>query len=252
MSEIPQSHPRYVSLLTREKVVSGVEEGITGLSGLVAQGRGEAFDYFLGERTTPPGDDAERAATAMLLLAERPVLSVNGNAAALVPQGMVDLANKIGAPLEVNIFYRTEERVKKIADLLRRSGAKTVYGEDPNARVPGLDHDRAKACRGGVYDADVVLVPLEDGDRCEALVNMGKKVITVDLNPLSRTAKTATVTIVDNAIRALPNVVELVDEMTGLSREELEAVLEGYENDAILRRSVTLMIEHLRGQFPQD
>ncbi len=252
MSEIPPSHPRYASLITREKVVSGVEEGITGLPGLVAQGRGEAFDYFLGERTTPPGDDAERAAAAMLLLAERPVLSVNGNVAALVPQGMVDLANKIGAPLEVNIFYRTEERVKKIADLLRRSGAKTVYGEDPNARVPGLDHERAKACRGGVYDADVVLVPLEDGDRCEALVNMGKKVITVDLNPLSRTAKTATVTIVDNAVRALPNMVELVDEMIGLSREELEAILERYENEAVLRRSVALMIEHLRGQFPQD
>lgn len=252
MSEIPPSHPRYASLITREKVVSGVEEGITGLPGLVAQGRGEAFDYFLGERTTPPGDDAERAAAAMLLLAERPVLSVNGNVAALVPQGMVDLANKIGAPLEVNIFYRTEERVKKIADLLRRSGAKTVYGEDPNARVPGLDHERAKACRGGVYDADVVLVPLEDGDRCEALVNMGKKVITVDLNPLSRTAKTATVTIVDNAVRALPNMVELVDEMIGLSREELEAILERYENEAVLRRSVALMIEHLRGQFLQD
>ncbi len=252
MSEIPPSHPRYASLLTREKVVSGVEEGITGLPGLVAQGRGETFDYFLGERTTPPGDDAERAAAAMLLLAEHPVLSVNGNVAALVPQDMVDLANKIGAPLEVNIFYRTEERVKKIADLLRRSGAKTVYGEDPNARVPGLDHERAKACRGGVYDADVVLVPLEDGDRCEALVNMGKKVITVDLNPLSRTAKTATVTIVDNAVRALPNMVELVDEMIGLSREELEAILEGYENEDVLRRSVALMIEHLRGQFPQD
>ena len=63
---------------------------------------------------------------------------------------------------------------------------------------------------------------------------------------------TATVTIVDNAVRALPNMVELVDEMIGLSREELEAILEGYENEDVLRRSVALMIEHLRGQFPQD
>ena len=52
--------------------------------------------------------------------------------------------------------------------------------------------------------ADVVFVPLEDGDRCLALKKMGKKVITIDLNPLSRTSKTANITIVDNIIRALP------------------------------------------------
>ena len=35
-----------------------------------------------------------------------------------------------------------------------------------------------------------ILVPLEDGDRCEALVNMGKTVVVIDLNPLSRSATT--------------------------------------------------------------
>ena len=44
-------------------------------------------------------------------------------------------------------------------------------------------------------------MPLEDGDRCEALVAMGKTVLVVDLNPLSRTARTATVTIVDEVGR---------------------------------------------------
>ena len=39
MSDVPPSHPRYASLLTREKVVEGVERGITGLNGLIAQGR---------------------------------------------------------------------------------------------------------------------------------------------------------------------------------------------------------------------
>ena len=46
------------------------------------------------------------------------------------------------------------------------------------------------------------MVPLEDGDRCEALVNLEKQVLVVDLNPLSRTAKMATVTIVDEISRA--------------------------------------------------
>ena len=249
MSDVPPSHPRYVSLKTREKVVEGVEKGITGLNGLIAQGRGEALDYLIGERTTPPAQEAERAAAAMLLLAERPVLSVNGNAAALVPEEMVNLARRIGAPLEVNIFYRTEDRVKKIADLLRSLGAEKVYGEDPDVVIPGLDHARAKAARGGIFDADVVFVPLEDGDRCEALVRMGKRVITVDLNPLSRTARTSTVTIVDNVVRALPNLSSLVDEMAGQEEGKLRSILEGYDNGSILRRSVEEMISHLSDQF---
>ncbi|MDF0594198.1 4-phosphopantoate--beta-alanine ligase [Methanotrichaceae archaeon M04Ac] len=249
LSEVPRTHPRYASLMTREKLVEGVGRGITGLNGLIAQGRGEALDYLIGEVTTAPAMEAERAAAAMLLLAEGPVLSVNGNAAALVPKEMVALANKIGAPLEVNIFYRTEERVKKIADLLRGLGAGTVYGDEPDAQIPGLDHARAKAARGGIYDADVVFVPLEDGDRCEALVKMGKRVITVDLNPLSRTARTSTVTIVDNVVRALPNLISLVDEMAGQDEAELRRLLEGYDNRAVLRRSVEEMISHLTHQF---
>jgi 4-phosphopantoate--beta-alanine ligase len=249
LSDVPPSHPRYVSLKTREKVVEGVEKGITGLNGLIAQGRGEALDYLIGEKTTPPAQEAERAAAAMLLLAERPVLSVNGNAAALVPEEMVALARRIGAPLEVNIFYRTEDRVKKIADLLRCLGAEKVFGEDPDAVIPGLDHARAKAARGGIYDADVVFVPLEDGDRCEALIRMGKRVITVDLNPLSRTARTSTVTIVDNVVRALPNLISLVDEMAGQEEGKLRSILEGYDNRSVLRRSVAEMISHLSDQF---
>ncbi len=250
MSDVPPSHPRYASLMTREKVVEGVERGITGLNGLIAQGRGEALDYLLGEKTTPPAEEAERAAAALLLLAERPVLSVNGNAAALVPEEMVLLARKIGAPLEVNIFYRTEERVRRIADHLRSFGAEEVLGEEPDASIPGLDHARAKATRGGIFDADVVFVPLEDGDRCEALVRMGKRVITVDLNPLSRTARTSTVTIVDNVVRALPNLITLVEEMASLREAELLSTISAYDNRAVLRRSVEAMISHLSRQFP--
>lgn len=250
MSDVPPSHPRYASLLTREKVVEGVERGITGLNGLIAQGRGEALDYLLGEKTTPPAEEAERVAAALLLLAERPVLSVNGNAAALVPEEMVLLARKIGAPLEVNIFYRTEERVRRIADHLRSFGAEEVLGEEPDASIPGLDHARAKATRGGIFDADVVFVPLEDGDRCEALVRMGKMVITVDLNPLSRTARTSTVTIVDNVVRALPNLITLVEEMASLREAELLSTISAYDNRAVLRRSVEAMISHLSRQFP--
>jgi 4-phosphopantoate--beta-alanine ligase len=251
LTEIPKSHPRYFSLLARERVASGVKKGLTSTQGLIAQGRGEAFDYLLGERTTPAAAAATRAAAAMLLLAERPALSVNGNVAALVPEGMVELASEMRAPLEVNLFHRTEERVKKIADLLRFLGAEWVLGECPDAAVPGLEHARAKATRCGIYDADVVLIPLEDGDRCEALVAMGKSVIAIDLNPLSRTSRKATITIVDNIVRAVPGLIASVRQLRATPREDLLKILDDYNNNSVLRQSVEEIQTQLDLQFRQ-
>jgi 4-phosphopantoate---beta-alanine ligase len=248
LTEIPKSHPRYQSLLARERIAEGVKKGFTSTQGLIAQGRGEAFDYLLGEKTTPSAARATKAAAAMLFLAKKPALSVNGNVAALVPEEMVELSNALGIPLEVNLFHRTEERVSKIADLLRSLGAKNVLGEHPDANVPGLDHSRALATIGGIYDADVVLIPLEDGDRCEALVAMGKKVIAIDLNPLSRTSKMATITIVDNIVRAVPNLTRMIKELSSLSNEGLNRILEGYDNTRALAESLAEIKSHLDEQ----
>lgn len=245
MTEIPKSHPRYLSLLARERIAEGVIKGFTSTQGLIAQGRGEAFDYLLGEKTTFSAARATKAASAMLLLARKPALSVNGNVAALVPGEMVALSDALGIPLEVNLFHRTEERVSRIADLLRSLGAKNVLGEHPDASVPGLDHSRALATKGGIYDADVVLIPLEDGDRCEALVAMGKKVIAIDLNPLSRTSKKATITIVDNIVRAVPNLTGMIREISPLPRDELIRILEGYDNARTLADALADIKGHL-------
>jgi 4-phosphopantoate--beta-alanine ligase len=246
------SHPRYASLVARERVADGVKKGYTSSQGLIAQGRGECFDYLLGEMTTPSAEAATRAAAALLLLAERTALSVNGNVAALVPEEMVALANALRIPLEVNLFHRSEERVKKIADLLREKGAKKVLGENPNASVPGLDHVRALATRGGIFDADVVLIPLEDGDRCEALVAMGKKVIAIDLNPLSRTSRKATVSIVDNILRAVPHLTDQVQQLSELPRSDLERMMQEYDNETVLRNAVQEIQDHLNEQFRED
>jgi 4-phosphopantoate---beta-alanine ligase len=136
LTEIPKSHPRYASLKTRERVAEGVNAGITSIQGLIAQGRGEAFDYFIGERTTVSAFKATKLAASMLLLAKKPALSVNGNVAALVPNEMVTLSNELKAPLEINLFHRTEERVAKISALLRNLGAEWILGENPDTILP--------------------------------------------------------------------------------------------------------------------
>ena len=249
LTEIPKSHPRYASLVARERVAEGVKKGYTSTQGLIAQGRGECFDYLLGERTTASAAAAIRAGAALLLLAQRPAISVNGNVAALVPEEMVALAAALKIPLEVNLFHRSEERVKKIADLLREKGTEDVLGERPDTSVPGLDHARALATRGGIYDADVVLIPLEDGDRCEALLAMGKRVIAIDLNPLSRTAKKATVSIVDNILRAVPQLTEEVRQLSNKPRPDLEKILNEYDNQETLAGAVQEIRDHLDEQF---
>jgi 4-phosphopantoate--beta-alanine ligase len=232
--EVPESHPRYESLLTRHRIEEGVEKGITSKQGLIAQGRGEAFDYLLGEQTIESAREAERVAAAYLLLADHPILSVNGNVAALCPGELVELAETSGGKMEVNLFNRTDERMRAIVEHLREHGADEVLGLTADGRIPNLDHERAKVDSEGIGTADVVLVPLEDGDRAEALAAMGRTELVVDLNPMSRSARSATVPIVDNIVRAVPNVTASVCELRDASREELQAVVDAFDREAAL------------------
>ena len=206
--EISKAHPRYESLRLRELIADGYENGLVDRTGLIAHGRGEAFDYILGERTHPEAVLAAKTASAHLLLAKHPVISVNGNTAVLVPDELVELAEISKSRIEVNIFHRTEDRVEKLVDFLEGHGAHYVLGKDPDKKLPKLSHLRALCTWEGIFSSDCVFVPLEDGDRAEVLVGMGKKVLVVDLNPLSRSAKFATVTIVDNISRAMGVIIE--------------------------------------------
>ena len=189
MEEIPKNHPRYDSLKIREKLSNAVINGITHHTGLIAHGRGEAFDYILGEKTNKYAYEAERISAAALLLADDPVVSINGNVAALNPGDCINLSNEIPAKIEINLFHRSNERVNKIYVELKKNGADKIYGLKADANISFLDHNRGLCDKDGIFSSDVVLVPLEDGDRCQALRKMGKKVIAIDLNPLSRTAR---------------------------------------------------------------
>ena len=111
MTIIPKSHPRAKSLIIREKLVDGFDKGLVAKEGLLAQGRGEAFDYLLGEITGKAAQKAIKAASVLLLQAQKPVISVNGNIAALCSKELVKLAKITSSKLEVNLFYGTEEKI---------------------------------------------------------------------------------------------------------------------------------------------
>jgi 4-phosphopantoate--beta-alanine ligase len=185
---------------------------------------------------------AERTAAAFLLSARHPVISVNGNTAALAAREIAELQKASGALVEVNLFHRTEDRICAIEHLLQKAGSEVISGAAE--RLLPLQHDRAWCLREGTYSADVVLVPLEDGDRCEALVSMGKIVIAIDLNPLSRTARKATLTVVDELTRALPRITQACTELNPSEWTRLIASLDNHYLLSEAIREMTVRLSH--------
>lgn len=243
MQKIHPEHPRYQSLILREKMAQAYKQEILADTALIAHGRGEAFDYIIGEKTTIPAIKAIRTAAASLILAKNPVISINGNTAVLASQEVVDLAQILNAKLEINLYYRTPQRVLKVEQLLRKAGAKEVLGSDEEEYIPinGLEGPRSRASPEGLHKADVVLVPLEDGDRVEALIASGKKVITVDLNPLSRTSKNATISIVDNVVRALPLLKQEIEKFKECESYQLQEMIKKFDNHNNLQESLWII-----------
>jgi 4-phosphopantoate--beta-alanine ligase len=244
---LPEDHPRYLSLKIRHNITKGFEDKVVAKAGLIAHGRGEAFDYIIGECTNPPAKEAISAAAAALLLAKHPVISVNGNVAALLPEDLVKLSQVAKAPLEVNLFYHSKERVSAIKKYLTQAGAQELLGLNLKEQVsiPELSSMRMHVDTKGIYSADEVLVPLEDGDRTQALKKLGKKVIAIDLNPLSRTAQWADITIVDNVVRCLPLLIQEVERLRGKD-SELKEILKSFSNKKNLGEMIEVMGNYLR------
>lgn len=264
---IHEDHPRRESLLSRQIIVDAQNNGLLADSALIAHGRGEAFDYLLGERTIPSAERAAIESVNRLATAHHPVISLNGNSTVLAGRDAVKLAALIGCKIEINIFYRTESRMSLLSqalDLIKVEAASEIpvegippevwsqqvakveiLGKNPDTQIPGLEGPRAKCCSGGILAADVVLVPLEDGDRCEALIEMGKQVLVVDLNPLSRTARTATVTIVDNVSRAFEGMVRN-------AAGQPSAPDPMWDNDAILIDAISTIGKAATRSFSQE
>lgn len=247
---VPKDHPRYLSLKYRHDIIEGMKNLVVAEAGLIAHGRGECFDYILGEQTNKAAKEAIEAAVALLLIAKRPIISVNGNTAALCSKELVELSNIINAPLEINLFYHKEGRIEAITKILKKAGANKVLGIDETkmVEIKEISSNRRKVDQNGINIADVIFVPLEDGDRTEALKKIGKKVIAVDLNPVSRTSIWADITIVDNIVRTLPEMIVVAKKLKNLKIEELEKIVNEFNNRENIENTLDLIIEYIKTQ----
>jgi 4-phosphopantoate--beta-alanine ligase len=221
-------------------MVKAAEKGYLADSALIAHGRGEAFDYLIGEKTTYPAKRAMYVAVAAMLLSNNPVISVNGNATALAIDEIIELAKAVNAKIEINLFYRTDERVKIITQLYRDHGYKEILGslDDDIEYLNEIKNNRATASKTGIYAADTVLIPLEDGDRAEILKQSGKNILTIDLNPLSRTSKMSDVSIMDNIVRAIPFMTKIAEDLKTQERKVLMDIVNDFDNEQNIKESL--------------
>ncbi|MFX0032420.1 MAG: phosphopantothenate/pantothenate synthetase [Candidatus Hodarchaeota archaeon] len=248
--DIPEDHPRFLSLKYRHKIIEGMKKLIVAEAGLIAHGRGECFDYILGEKTNKNAMKAMETAVALILLAKHPIISVNGNTAALCPKSLVEFSNVVNAKLEINLFYGKEGRIEAIKKILEDAGAENLLGinKDTMVEIQEISSNRRKIDPHGINLADVVFVPLEDGDRTEALKKMGKKVIAVDLNPISRTAIWADITIIDNIVRVLPQMILMTKKLKKLKTQELQMIIDKFNNKKNIHKALDLIINYIKKQ----
>lgn len=241
--KVPPGHPRAKSLIIREKLVEGFKNGIVVPEGLIAHGRGETFDYLLGETTTKYAYRAEKAAVCLLLLSNNSIISVNGNTAALCARELVNLSNITKSRIEVNLFHKSMVRSKAIARILKNENAEEVLGLNTRSRstIKDISSSRKYVDKNGIMNSDTVFVALEDGDRTESLVKMGKKVISIDLNPLSRTAIASNVTIVDNIVRAIPNMIDISKELVNRDKSYLLEHIKSFDNIQNMHESLKMI-----------
>ena len=241
--KIAPTHPRASSLIIREKLVDGFKNGIVVPHGLIAHGRGEAFDYLLGERTTKYAYEAEKAAVCLLLLSKKSIISVNGNTAALCARDLVTLSNVTKSRIEVNLFHKSVARSNAIARILKKEDAFDVLGLDDKSRmmIKDISSNRKYVDKNGIMNSDTIFVALEDGDRTESLVKKGKKVISVDLNPLSRTAIASNITIVDNIVRVIPNMIKISEHLVKKDKYYLLQLIKNFDNKENIHKSLLMI-----------
>jgi 4-phosphopantoate---beta-alanine ligase len=243
--KIAPTHPRASSLIIREKLVDGFKNGIVVPHGLIAHGRGEAFDYLLGERTTKYAYEAEKVAVCLMLLSKKSIISVNGNTAALCARDLVTLSNVTKSRIEVNLFHKSVARSNAIARILKKEDAFDVLGLDDKSKmtIKDISSNRKYVDKNGIMNSDTIFVALEDGDRTESLVKMGKKVISVDLNPLSRTAIASNITIVDNIVRVIPNMIKISEHLVKKDKYYLLQLIKNFDNKENIHKSLLMIRE---------
>ena len=76
-------------------------------------------------------------------------------------------------------------------------------------------------------------------------MKMGKIVITIDLNPLSRTATMSDISIIDNLVRVIPEMIKQSRKMLKYSDSDLKKIIKKFDNQKQLNLTLRYMSKRL-------
>jgi 4-phosphopantoate--beta-alanine ligase len=158
----------------------------------------------------------------------------------LCAKDLVTLSNVTKSRIEVNLFHKSTARTNAIASILRKEDAFDVLGLHNKSKtiIKRVSSNRKYVDKDGIMNSDTIFLALEDGDRTESLVRMGKQVISVDLNPLSRTAIASNITIIDNIVRAIPNMVKISEQLVKKDKSYLLHLIKNFDNKENMHKSL--------------
>ena len=80
---------------------------------------------------------------------------------------------------------------------------------------------------------------------------MGKIVISIDLNPLSRTSKVASVPISDEISRAVENIARFVGELRGKD-DEIDSIIKHFSAVRTRRDTIGYICDSLMSEFKEN
>ena len=138
--------------------------------------------------------------------------------------------------------------MRLITKLFKDHGYKDILGslDDDIEYLNEIKNNRSSASKTGIYTADTILIPLEDGDRAEILKKSGKNIITIDLNPLSRTSKMSDVSIMDNIVRAIPFMTKIAEDLKAQDKKFLMDIVNEFDNEENLIRGAQWIASIMR------
>ncbi len=215
MTKIPRSHPRYSSLITREKLIEAYEDGILDEGTLIEFGREEAVDYLIGERTIEEAYRSTKVAVAYILLSKNPMIVLDGVCLALSANEIKKICRSLG----LSIYLGESEVRERLIGRLKEEEIEPKEYMDTNLLI---FHRKNKIFR-----------------------DFNGRKIYFGLNIFSNDLKGVDVVIIDNVIRFFSNIEEIFDKLREKSRRELIKITEDYKNEEIFMETLNFVIKRI-------
>ncbi|VUT24061.1 MAG: 4-phosphopantoate--beta-alanine ligase [Candidatus Methanolliviera sp. GoM_asphalt] len=224
MTKIPKSHPRYSSLITREKLIEAYEEGILDEGALIEFGREEAVDYLIGERTIEEAYRSTKVAVSYILLSKNPMIVLDGVCLALSANKIKKICRSLG--LSVYLGEDLSEVRERLIGRLKAEGI------EPKERM----------------DTDLLIFHGKN----KILKYFNGRKIYFGLNIFSNDLKGVDVIIIDSIIRFFSNIEEIFDKLREKRIRELIEITKDYKKEEIFMETLNFVIKRIEKTSDDD